>query len=341
MTNILTISPYKEFSSIGEKSFNFISALDTLDIVNTFNVHHSVEEISNERINIPFDNKDLDIDICAMYLNPENFIKTKYYTLGVFEPSTASNFTYRSYTEYLDALIVYSNKQKDSCKSLNRNIKVLKPSINITGVLNPMKSLDRVIRFYIPSIAKTANIDLIVKSYFKTFSSSDNVMLGVLSQNPQKDIQRFNGIKNECSTGLDEEYPEIMLFTEVKEMHEKCHCCIDVDSTQKINLSSLIALKFGNPIVCLDTSSIQEWLPDDISYKVKAYEDFVVGSDRSFTHHNEVWQMFSMVELSNTMRSIYEERSSLREKQHKIVTEHHSFFDPTNSTSTIEQAICF
>ena len=46
MTNILTISPYKEFSSIGEKSFNFISALDTLDIVNTFNVHHSVEERS-------------------------------------------------------------------------------------------------------------------------------------------------------------------------------------------------------------------------------------------------------------------------------------------------------
>mgnify|MGYP003648259808 FL=1 len=341
MTNILTISPYKEFSSIGERSFNFISVLDSVDSVNTFNVHYSMEENVNEKINIPFDKKDLDIDICAMYLTPEHFVKTKYYALGVFEPSTAGDHSQKTYTEYLDSLVVYSNKQKDACKNLNKNINVLKPSINLKGVLNPMKSIDRVLRFYIPSIEKTANVDLVVKAYFKTFSASDNVALGVLSQNPHKDIERFNNIKRECSSGPDEEYPEIILFTDIKEIHKECHCCIDVDSTYKISLGPLIALRFGNPIICLETSSIQEWLPDDVCYKVKSYEDFVIDSGRSFIYRNEVWQLFSMTEISNTMRSIYEERSNFRNKQHKIITEYHSFFDPANSTSTVEQAICF
>ena len=341
MTNILTISPYKEFSSMGEKSFNFISALDSLDSVNTFNVHYSMERESNEKIDIPFDNKDLDIDICAMYLAPENFAKTKYHTVGIFEPRTSGNHSQKSYTEHLDSLIVYSNKQKNACKSLNGNINVLKPSINLKSVLNPMKSVDRSLKFYIPSLEKTANIDLVVKAYFSTFSSSDTVALGVLSQNPQEDIKRFNSIKKECSNAPDNEYPEIILFTDVKEMHEQCHCCIDVDSTYKINLGPLIGLRFGNPIICLETSSIQEWLPNDVCYTVKSYEDFVIDSGQSFTYRGEVWQMFSMFEISLTMRSIYDERSNFRKKQHKIVTEHHSFFDPANSTSTIEQAICF
>tara|TARA_R110002020_G_scaffold365206_4_gene577453 strand:+ start:950 stop:1975 length:1026 start_codon:yes stop_codon:yes gene_type:complete len=341
MTNILTITPYKEFSSIGEKSFNFISSLDTIDSAKCFNVFHSLQSNYNKKMDMSFNEKTIDIDICAMYLNAENFVKTKYYSMGVYEPETENNYLKKTYISYLDSLVVYSERQKDICNHLNKNVRVLRPSINLEGLLRPLKSIDRVLKFYVPAIAKTANVDLIVKSYFKSFSSTDNVALGVLSSNPQKDVERFNKIKDECSTGSENSYPEIILFQDVKDMHNQCHCCIDVDSTYKVNLSSLIALKFGNPVICLETSSIQEWLPESSCYKLASYEDFVIDSDRDFICSGESWQMFSLRSLSDLMRSIYDDRPSLRHKQNKIVKEYYNIFDTKNSNSSAKELICF
>tara|TARA_Y100000356_G_C11255590_1_gene289911 strand:- start:762 stop:1787 length:1026 start_codon:yes stop_codon:yes gene_type:complete len=341
VSNILTISPYKEFSSVGEKSFNLINCLNAIDGVQTVNVHYSSQEQSNEKINIPFEINEDKIDACIMYLDPEKFVKTKYNSIGVYEPSTSGNYMAAGYTKYLDSLIVYSEKQKSICKNLNENILVVKPSVNFNSKLNPTKSIDRTVKFYIPSVEKTANIDRTVKAYFKTFDSSDNVTLGILSDNPNREIQRFDKIKNECSCGGGDTYPEIVLFTDIKDMHEQCNCSIDVDSSYTINTSSLVSLKFGNPVICLETSSIQEWLPEDVCYRLSSHEDLVVDEQRKFICAGEKWQMFSIIDMSNMMRSIYEDRVTLREKQDRIVKGGHQLFDTVNSVSSLEEALCF
>jgi len=339
MPNILTITPYKELSDRGQKSFNFINALSIVKDVKTINVHHSLDPKTNENIHTPVNNDE--IDICIMHVEPNHFVKTKYPSVGVIEPKTIGNYGKSIYTQFLDSLAVYSNKQKEICKSYNDNIKVVRPSINLEGALSRMKSIQSTLKFYVPSVEKTSNIDLVIKSYFKTFSYSDNVALGVLSENPQRDIERFEKIKDECGTRPKDEYPEILLYNNMKDIQSECHCCIDVSSTYEINMATLLATKFGNPIVCLNTSSIQEWLPDEMSYKVNSYEDFVFTSGKQYIYTREIWQQFSLLELSNVMRGIYEDRLTFRAKQDKIVSEYHSMFDPSNSIPSMESLLCF
>ena len=339
MPNVLTITPYKEFSNRGQKSFNFIDALSGVKNVRTINVHHSLKSKCNEDLHIPVD--DSKVDVCVMHIDPHHFVKTKYPSIGVFEPKTIGNHEKSIYTQFLDVLAVYSNKQKEICKSYNDNIKVIRPSINLEGVLSRMKSIQTTLKFYVPSVEKTSNISLVIKSYFKAFTAGDNVMLGILSENSQRDIQLFESIKDECGLRPKDEYPEIVLYNNMKDIQNDCHCCIDVDSTYEINTATLLATKFGNPIVCLNTSSIQEWLPDEISYKVSSYEDFVFGSNKQYIYDREVWQKFSLLELSNVMREIYEDRLTFRGKQDKVVSEYHSMFHPSNSISSMENLLCF
>ena len=314
MPNVLTITPYKEFSDRGQKSFNFIDALSGVKDVRTINVHHSLKSKCNEDLHIPVD--DSKVDVCVMYIDPHHFVKTKYPSIGVFEPKTIGNHEKSIYTEFLDVLAVYSNKQKEICKSYNDNIKVIRPSINLEGVLSRMKSIQTTLKFYVPSVEKTSNISLVI-------------------------IELFERIKDECGLRPKDEYPEIVLYNNMKDIQNDCHCCIDVDSTYEINTATLLATKFGNPIVCLNTSSIQEWLPDEISYKVSSYEDFVFGSNKQYIYDCEVWQKFSLLELSNVMREIYEDRLTFRGKQDKVVSEYHSMFHPSNSISSMENLLCF
>jgi hypothetical protein len=340
MANVLAIAPYREISPIGEKAFNFIVALNRVTQAHVHNVHYSLENRVNDNINIPTNEGLESIDICAMYLRPENFVKTQHHSLGVFEPDTKGNYFHKTHLEHLDTLAVYSEKQKEICKSFNSNIKVLRPSVEIKGDLNPMKGIDRTVKFYTPFVEDTSNRDSIVKAYFKAFSSSDNVALGILTQDPSKDIEEINKLKKECSKGAEENYPEIVLFTDVKEIHRQCHVCIDVDSTYRVLLGTLVALKFGNPLVCLKTSSMQEWLPEEVCYKMPSREELVFGPNRMFTCEGEVWQHFSTTDLSQMLLSIYKDRSSLRLKQGRIVSEYSDLFSPENSVESIREAMC-
>ena len=127
MIKSVTISPYESNSEIGVKSRSLVKDLSSCDNINNTNcsIYDRQVEVSGIQ-ELPIENPDL----CIQYVNYENFVKTRYTNVGVFEPTLKGVIEQENFLRLLDKIVVRSHSQKKIIpKPLRKNVLVARPTV--------------------------------------------------------------------------------------------------------------------------------------------------------------------------------------------------------------------
>ena len=143
---------------MGQKSRFLINDLSSYDgIFNTNCSIYGQDQIYGEFEESSIDNP----DCCIQYVNFENFIRTEYNNIGIFEPSFQDVSQQENYLKLLDTIVVRSDAQKNILpSSVKERVSVVRPSIGNVPRQSPMKRIGSKLSFYISAIADHSNLDI-------------------------------------------------------------------------------------------------------------------------------------------------------------------------------------
>lgn len=305
MLKSVTVAPYKKNSDTGQKARFLIRDLSSCSTI--FNTNCEIygqdqpyEEFEESAIDSP--------DFCIQYVKFENFIRTKYKDIGIFEPSFRNLNQQENYLKLLDSIIVRSHAQKKILPvSIRERATVVRPNIGKVPRQSSMKKLGGSLSFYISALEEHSNLDIVLSSYLQTFTVNDNVILNISSSAPEEMANYIETTRDRLSMyGKIPLYPAIAIYNNAS-IHQQSDCLIDVGMTYDISLQTMIATAHANPIICCNHDGLLQWIDEDSCYLVKSYagcrESSLVGN------------IPEGISLAETMRAVYENRDGFKNKQ--------------------------
>tara|TARA_R110000796_G_scaffold1193_6_gene4686 strand:+ start:4426 stop:5424 length:999 start_codon:yes stop_codon:yes gene_type:complete len=310
MLKSITISPYKENSSFGEKARWIARSLDQHDGLDNTNAcvyqedtdHNSFKSSSIE-----------DPDFCIQYVRSLDFVRTPYKNIGIFEPKLKGRPYEENVMGLLDNIIVHSNNQKNALpERVRHKCIVARPIVPPFNNQNKMKRISLKFNFYTSAIEEDANIDMIIIAYLTSFTSNDNVTLNILCNNLQETLDYVNKLKE--NLGLYKKvplYPDIFLQTETS-IHATCHCFIDASMGYDIPIHTMLAVASSNPIITSGADGLLEWVDEGACYKFRSYDgcrdSYLLGNIPEFSS------------LKENLLEAFKNRKLFSEKQDKMIS---------------------
>ena len=329
MLKSITVSPYNKNSDMGQKSRFLINDLSSYDgIFNTNCSIYGQDQIYGEFEESSIDNP----DCCIQYVNFENFIRTEYNNIGIFEPSFQDVSQQENYLKLLDTIVVRSDAQKNILpSSVKERVSVVRPSIGNVPRQSPMKRIGSKLSFYISAIADHSNLDIALSAYLREFTINDNVVLNVLSSSPEDLVKFIENIRKKLSMYAKIElYPEISIYDNAS-IHEKSDCFIDIRMTYDISLQTMVATANSNPIISCNHNGLLQWVGEDSCYLVESCE--------GYRDSHSIGNVPDGLSLAREMRRAYEDRDGFKEKQAMMLDSGYKSFYYTTKES-IGETIC-
>ena len=309
MIKSVTISPYESNSEIGVKSRSLVKDLSSCDNINNTNcsIYDRQVEVSGIQ-ELPIENPDL----CIQYVNYENFVKTKYTNVGIFEPTLKGVIEQENFLRLLDKIVVRSHSQKKTIpKPLRKNVLVARPTVAKAPRQSSMKHITKNTCFLTSSLGEYTNLEVVIRAYLSSFTSSDNVVLNVLSDSPQQLVSFINTIKEGINvfTKVDL-YPTIAIYND-NSVYEKSNCFIDATMDYSISLPTMISASYATPIITCNHDGIFEWLDEKYCYLVKSSEG------RRSSHL--IGNIPNELHLAETMKRVVNNKKEFRNKQEMMI----------------------
>lgn len=329
MIKSITISPYKENSSFGEKARWVVSSLDRHD--GLYNTNCCIYR-EDESHNLFRSSKIESPDFCIQYVKPLDFVKTPYKNIGIFEP-TLKGFPYQeNVMRLLDNIVVYSENQKKAMpESLRHKCLVVRPTMSPVESQQKMKKIFSKFNLYTSALDDNTNVDMIIMAYLSSFTINDNIRLTILCDNPQELTQHIN--KTQETLGLYERvplYPEIALQTDMS-VHGSCHCFVDASMGYDISIHTMLSVAYSNPVITSGSDGLFEWVDEEVCYKFESYE----GCRNSCL----VGNVPNYLSLKRSLLEAFENRDLFNDKQAKMIDGCHTSFY-TRNKDTIGDVLC-
>jgi len=329
MIKSVTISPYESNSEMGEKSRSIVRDLSSYEGIMNTNCSIYDKELKLDNIE---ESSIEDPDLCVQYVNYENFVKTKFLNIGIFEPTLKGAVEQENFLRLLDKIVVRSHSQRQLMpRSLKDDILVARPTVSRVPKQSSTKHIVKNTSFLVSSLGEYTNLEVVIQAYLSSFTSSDNVVLNILSESPQELADFINTIKQNLKSFTKVDlYPTIAIYNDTS-VYEKSNCFIDVSMDYCISLPTMTAASYASPIISCNHDGIFEWLDEKYCYLVKSYEG------RRSSHL--VGNIPDALHLGETMKRIVRNKKEFRNKQEMMITSgYRSFYYEDNKS--IGDVIC-
>jgi hypothetical protein len=345
---VLTVSPFKESSQEGQKSLSLCSALHKQRNLYCIHKHYSPLDASsiNESIYIQNSFDHGEYDVCVQNINPAFIVKVDQPTLAFYEPQTENQRSYNAQLSLPDFLAVRSQVQKSVLpEEVRDKAFVISPTVWMHNRAELLRSAIGDFIFYVPFLGQTSNMDKIISAYFYAFSKADPVRLAFITQDQEVFNSKFlPEMKRRLRTHSKDSYPPISTYSNVDQMHNEGHCCIDVCSSYEVQFQTLVAFRNCNPAIIMEGSSLDEWCPDGFAYRSPSYSDLVNHeSPQALELYSgrESTIFPSAIGLARTMRKAFEDRWGFRKMQKCVTLEAPTVFGDKSLIKTIGEVPCF
>lgn len=248
-------------------------------------------------------NIDKPIDFVIQDCDPSFFCKTPYFNFGIFEAREKKDAPEN--LKFLDCCIVSNPQQMHIARTKldQEKVAVVKPSLHFE--LQPKKHDNKMseLIFYCTSIEGAEDI---LPAYFNAFDTNDNVALGFFHHDSQQIMDLANSIKKRMNLyGGKDRYPDIIIFPNQETAHQRGHIFLDMSQTHLVNEQTMIATKFGNPVIITSSNGMGQWFrgEQDIGKDELYYIDnvIVVRADDAYVQENTLGFKVNSCDLARKM----------------------------------------
>lgn len=248
-------------------------------------------------------NIDKPIDFVIQDCDPSFFCKTPYFNVGIFEGRAKEDATEN--LKFLDCCIVANTQQMHIARTkLNQErVAVVKPTLHFELQSKKYDNKISQLIFYCTSIEGAESI---LPAYFNAFDTNDNVALGFFHHDSQQIMDLVNSVKKRMNLyGGKDLYPDIIIFPNQETAHQRGHIFLDMSETHLVNEQTMIATKFGNPVIITSSNGMGQWFKgqEEIGKDQLRYVNnvIVVRADDAYVQENTLGFKVNSCDLSKKM----------------------------------------
>lgn len=331
MSNILYIGPYREFSSDGNISRNYIKALlssgHNISIKPIYNIFKSYpeQEISKEILGLE-KNSSKKYHTVIQHCYPHQYYHDSRFdhNIGILN---LESFNYHNrlldFLKIPDRLIAPSKYAKfcaDESSRHNLNIDVIPPPLDLDTIKkykkHNKKNIDnKLFTFYvIEDFIHKSNINTILEAFWLAIDNEDdiNIVIKTKSKN-QEHTDLYQTIEYEFGRlgsmiSKFNRKPKIVIG-EIKNdamyyFHNNNTCYIDVSSGKNFGYSVLEAMSFDNPIITLESSAQSEIVAGTNNFLVESEITYCKDESKNYNFYNTIDQKWYVPKLQNLIEQI-------------------------------------
>ncbi len=331
MSNILYIGPYREFSSDGNISRNYISALvaagHNVSIKPIYNIFKSFPEQE-----IAKDILDLEKNSYKKYHSViQHCYPHQYYSDSRFDNNIGilnlESFNYNNrlldFLKIPDKLIAPSNYAKfcaNECSRFDLRIDVIPPPIDLENIKkyrkNNTKEIDnKLFTFYvIEDFINKSNLNILLEAFWLAVDNEDDINIVIKTKNKnQEHTDLYQTIEYEFGRlgsmiSKFNRKPKIVIG-EIKNdamyyFHNNNSCYVDISSGKNFGYSVLEALSFDNPIITTEQTAQSEIVEGTDNFIVASDITYCKDESKNYNMYNTIDQRWYMPNLQNLIEQI-------------------------------------
>jgi len=272
---VLYFGHYKEGTGWSNVAINHILALDSVGVdVVCRNI-----SLTGADKNVPdkiyeLEKKSIDgCDYCIQHVLPHHVVGSQLFKKNVAYIELESIFTKKNlwhrYLDFVDEVWVPNDDQNENTSKFTKSkIKTIPHAMDVKyleQISNSQnKQKDKFIFYTIADLNSRKNIESIIRCYYHSFGSRDNVGLllkvkkfGLQPQQLERGIEQIcQTIQKEMRMRQPHEYPEIVIHSqeatmkEIMNIHQECNCYVGVSRGEAWSIPSFEAMALGNTPIC-------------------------------------------------------------------------------------------
>lgn len=331
MSNILYIGPYREFSSDGNISRNYISALveagHNVCIKPIYNIFKSFpeQEIKKEILKLE-KNSQKKYHSVIQHCYPHQYYSDSRFdhNIGILN---LESFNYQNrlldFLQIPDKLIAPSNYVKfcaNEFSKFNLKIDVIPPPIDLDNIKkyrkNNLKEIDKnLFTFYvIEDFINKSNINILLEAFWLAIDNEEDINIVIKTKNKnQEHTDLYQTIEYEFGKlgsmiSKFNRKPKIVIG-EIKNdamyyFHNNNSCYVDVSSGKSFGYSVLEALAFDNPIITMEDSAQSEIIKDTNNFIASSEITYCKDESKNYNTYNTIDQRWYSPNVQNLIEQI-------------------------------------
>lgn len=162
---------------------------------------------------------------------------------------------------------------------------------------------------HISTAKQRKGVDVLLKAYFKQFSSADDVTLVIKSfPGPDNEVDRLiNELKTENSPEVIHINNPNLSEQELANLHASCDCEVYPTRAEGFGLPILEAMFFGTPVIVTNYSAHLDFCNEENSFLIKYKLDY--AKDSELVNIGAKWAEPDQGDLEKLMREVLENRT--------------------------------
>jgi len=344
------IAPYRDHSGYGEASRNYILALDRAGVPITIEPHcfevspPPVGTLEEQAIILSLENKHIDFDVVIIHLTPDlapahaaKYTDKYVISYTVWETS-ALHPIWAGACNGVDEVWVPCDWNVRAFKGSG----VVKPVLKIPHGIDPetYTNTDQSL-FSIPGVSPDTyvfysimqwnsrkNPDGLLRAYFNAFTQEEDVRLVLKAYvgrglSPQEEMSQLKEMILKVKRDMNlSSFPKMSLITtilsteQMRALHLYGDAYVSLTHGEGFGLTMLEAGLAGNPVIATGMGGNMEYMTEENSYPVSFMWDYVAGMGgfNPWYLGEQQWGRPSLVEASELMRHVYEDRADSKNK---------------------------
>lgn len=342
---VLVTGHYREGSGWAKATQGLILAMDSvgIDVVcrnipltKNADAPNRIEELEKKEL--------VDIDHCIQYVLPHHLVGTTKFKKNiahvVFESSCLTFNSWLDQLKYMDEVWVPCQQNKNDLQEAGINkVCVIPNAFDISTYSQVKNHIDlknygasSSYKFYtIADLSQRKNLQAIIRTYYATFNSCDDVCLIIKVNKHGYSKQELFSVVHELSSSIrkkmriyenDIDYPSIILIAddfsdeEISALHNGSDCFVNLSHGEAWSIPSFEAMCYGNHPICVNWGGPKEYI-DKNNTNTGSLVNYVMQpcmmQDGAFDHlfkGNEFWTVPDEQEASKAMRHYFETRNN-------------------------------
>tara|TARA_Y100000296_G_C5175296_1_gene259718 strand:- start:3152 stop:4138 length:987 start_codon:yes stop_codon:yes gene_type:complete len=290
-------------------------------------------------------NKKARYDVLVQHMLPPHMIYSGDFgsVVGITSIETKGNNQWDNYLHLLDKLLV-STKAEKQCVAKDLRKKIY----SIGGAQEPDSREKNLApgRFTFYSVGgeleSRGGVRESLQAYFAEFHLNEAVSFVLQANDPEKAQLLINEVTQEVGLYGLPYYPHIHLVQSDEDLHNNCHCFIDMASSIGFNPETAKALLKGNVPIVLKNSGRDEYVNNKNGSVVESIEDVLICPDRPlrdmFTAR-ESCIMPNITSLKKAMRESFDSKIGFLKKSRRGA-ESEGPLSHLRQSKTIEEILC-
>jgi hypothetical protein len=290
-------------------------------------------------------NKKASYDVLVQHMLPPYMIYSGDFNsvVGIANFETKGNSQWDSHLHLLDKILV-STKAERQCVSDNLREKTY--SIGVAQESDSTKKNPATDRFAFYSIGggleSRGGARESLQAYLTEFHLNENVSFILQANDPERAQLLINEVTQEVGLYGLPYYPHVHLVESESDLHDNCHCFVDVACSIGFNPETAKALLKGNAPIVLRNSGRDEYVNDENGSIVDSFEDILICPDRPlrdiFTARESCVRP-NITSLMKAMRESFDNKIGLLRKSRKG-SESKEALSHQRQSKTIEEILC-